>query len=69
MKKLFMVFAIAAVLSACGDGTSTETTVTNDSSMIGTPATGDTSNMMSGDSSSMMMSGDSSKMMMSDSAR
>ena len=39
MKKLLLVFTVAAFLTACGgDTTSTETTTPTDSAMISTPA-------------------------------
>ncbi len=36
MKKLFMVFAIAAVFTACDSGTKTESNTTTDTTTVGT---------------------------------
>ena len=67
MKKLFMVFAVAAIFTACDNSTKTEstttdsTTVATDTSMMSTPAPADTGNMMSADTSKMTMSADTTK--------
>ncbi len=62
MKKLLLVFTVAAFLTACGGSTSTETTTApSDSAMVSTPAPSDSAMMTAPAQDTIKTNADSAK--------